>query len=202
MKLFAVSGACRNRVDAFFHLSDATLRRVTGAWLPLLATSACVAAASAAQAAIVPPGVQLAAKQELVRNNGSEVETLDPNAAESVAAANVSRDLFEGLTATDAEGKVVPGVAQTWEQTDPTTWVFHLRRNAKWSNGEPVVANDFVYGCQRLVDPKTASSYANTFGVFLLNGADIVAGKKAPGTLATRTNFRVANASGSALRER
>src|SRR5580658_11285819 len=86
---------------------------------------------SLASAAIVPPGVQLAAKQELVRNNGSEVETLDPNAAESVAAANVSRDLFEGLTALDAEGNLVPGVAQTWEQKDPTTWIFHLRRSAK-----------------------------------------------------------------------
>ena len=186
MKLFAVSGACRNRVDAFFHSGHTALRSATNARLRLLAASACVAAACGAQAAIVPPGVQLAAKQELVRNNGSEVETLDPNAAESVAAANVSRDLFEGLTALDAEGNLVPGVAQTWEQKDPTTWIFHLRRSAKWSNGEPVVANDFVYGCQRLVDPKTASSYANTFGVFLLNGADIVAGKKAPSTLGVR----------------
>jgi oligopeptide transport system substrate-binding protein len=139
-----------------------------------------------AHAAIVPPGVQLAAKQELVRNNASEVETLDPNLAESVPANNVTRDIFEGLTATDADGTVVPGVAEKWEQKDATTWIFHLRKNAKWSNGEPVVAADFVYGCQRLVDPKIASPYAGTFGVFLLNGADIVAGKKSPGTLGIR----------------
>ena len=55
--------------------------------------------AASTQAAIVPPGVQLAAKQELVRNNGTEVETLDPNVAESVPANTVARDLFEGLTA-------------------------------------------------------------------------------------------------------
>ncbi len=61
---------------------------------------------------------------------------------------------------------------------DPTTWIFHLRSNAKWSNGDPVVAADFVFGCQRLVDPKTASPYANTYGMFLLNGSDIVSGKK------------------------
>jgi oligopeptide transport system substrate-binding protein len=149
------------------------LRRATAA----LVLGGCMLA-GASQAASVPPGVQLAAKQELVRNNGSEVETLDPNVAESVPANNVTRDLFEGLTATNAEGQVVPGVAEKWEMKDPTTWIFHLRKNAKWSNGDPVVASDFVYGCQRLVDPKTASPYANTYGVFLLNGADIVAGKK------------------------
>ena len=131
-----------------------------------------------AQAAIVPPGVQLAAKQEFVRNNASEVETLDPNLVETVPANNVSEDLFEGVTTTDADGNVLPGVAEKWEQKDPTTWIFHLRKNAKWSNGEALIANDFVYGCRRLVDPKLASSYATTFGIFLLNGTDIIAGKK------------------------
>lgn len=71
--------------------------------------------AGASQAAVVPPGVQLAAKQELVRNNGTEVETLDPNVAESVPANTVARDLFEGLTATRADGETVPGVAEEWK---------------------------------------------------------------------------------------
>jgi oligopeptide transport system substrate-binding protein len=131
-----------------------------------------------ASAAVIPPGTQLAAKQELVRNNGSEVETLDPNVAESVPANNVTRDLFEGLTAVRSDGETVPGVAEKWEMKDPTTWIFHLRKNAKWSNGEPVTAADFVFSSQRLVDPKTASPYANTYGMFLLNGTEIVAGKK------------------------
>jgi oligopeptide transport system substrate-binding protein len=137
-------------------------------------------------AANLPAGVQLAAKQELIRNNASEVETLDPNLAESVPSNNVTRDLFEGLTATNSDGEVVPGVAEKWEQKDATTWIFHLRKNAKWSNGEPVVANDFVYGCQRLVDPKIASPYATTFGIFLLNGAEIIAGKKPLDSLGVR----------------
>ena len=122
--------------------------------------------------------MQLAAKQELVRNNASEVETLDPNLVETVPANNVSEDLFEGVTTTDADGNVQPGVAEKWEQKDPTTWIFHLRKNAKWSNGEALTANDFVYGAQRLVDPKLASASATTFGKFLLNGTDIIAGKK------------------------
>ncbi len=139
-----------------------------------------------ASAATIPPGTQLAAQQFLVRNIGSEVETLDPNTAESVPAHTVTEDLFEGLTANDSHGATVPGIAETWEQKDPDTWIFHLRPNAKWSNGEPLVAGDFVYGMQRLVDPKTASPYATAYGVFLLNGLDVAAGKKPLSALGVR----------------
>jgi len=191
MMLFARLVAGSARVDAFFRPGDAVDRRLSGKsgkWLPALAASVIVAATvvPVANAANVPAGVQLAAKQELIRNNASEVETLDPNLAESVPSNNVTRDLFEGLTATNADGEVVPGVAEKWEQKDATTWIFHLRKNARWSNGEPVVANDFVYGCQRLVDPKIASPYATTFGIFLLNGAEIIAGKKPLDSLGVR----------------
>ncbi|MBK9441073.1 MAG: peptide ABC transporter substrate-binding protein [Comamonadaceae bacterium] len=130
-------------------------------------------------AATIPAGVQLHAKQEMIRNNGSEPDTLDPARAEGVPANNVIRDLFEGLTAVDGAGNIVPGVAESWKQTDPKTWVFKLRNNAKWSNGDAVTADDFVYGMRRFVDPKTASEYAATFGIFLQNGKEIVAGKMA-----------------------
>ncbi|MDD5333425.1 MAG: peptide ABC transporter substrate-binding protein [Rhodoferax sp.] len=132
------------------------------------------------QAATIPKGVPLHATQTLIRNNGSEPESLDPAIAESVGANNLTRDLFEGLTANDEAGKTVPGVAESWKQTDNTTWVFKLRKNAKWSNGDPVTADDFVFGIRRFVDPKTASTYAATFGHFLLNGAEIVKGSKPP----------------------
>ncbi len=133
--------------------------------------------AAAVGAATVPNGVKLHATQTMVRNNGSEPETLDPALAESVGANNISRDLFEGLTAVDARDRIVPGVAETWSQSNPTTWVFKLRSNAKWSNGEAVTADDFVYGIRRYVDPKTASPYATTYGIFVLNGKEIIAGK-------------------------
>lgn len=156
--------------------------RFRSTW-PTAMALALSSAMPGALAAEIPPGVTLAARQELIRSNGSEIETLDPALVESVIANNVSRDLFEGLTAVDAHGDVIPGVASTWEQTDPTTWVFHLRRDARWSNGAPLVAADFVYGCQRFVDPKTASPYAGTLGIFFVNGSDIIAGKQAPGAL-------------------
>src|SRR5512133_2250368 len=143
------------------------------------ALALCMGLAPPASAAVLPPGVQLHPTQHLVRNNGSEPETLDPALAESVGANNLTRDLFEGLTANDGAGKTVPGVAESWKQTDPLTWVFKLRPNAKWSNGDPVTAQDFVFGIRRFVDPKTASTYAATFGVFLANGQNVALGKAA-----------------------
>src|SRR5512140_1208551 len=137
-------------------------------------------------AAVIPPGVQLHPTQTLVRNNGSEPESLDPAIAESVGANNLARDLFEGLTATDSTGKTVPGVAESWKQTDPLTWVFKLRPSAKWSNGEPVTAQDFVFGIRRFVDPKTASTYAATFGVFLANGQSVALGKAPPAEIGVK----------------
>ncbi|MDP2367922.1 peptide ABC transporter substrate-binding protein [Rhodoferax sp.] len=149
-----------------------------------LAVALCSGAPS--WAAIVPPGTVLHAKQELIRNNGSEPETLDPAVAESVGGNNIARDLFEGLTASDNTGKVVPGVAESWKQIDPTTWVFTLRKNATWSNGEAITAPDFVYGWQRFLNPKTASPYATTFGIFIQNGFDIASGKKPPTELGVK----------------
>ncbi|KND55668.1 Oligopeptide ABC transporter, periplasmic oligopeptide-binding protein OppA [Candidatus Paraburkholderia kirkii] len=167
----------------FFAVSHASIHRTARAAAAALVFGATALSASAA---VVPPGVTLAAKQELVRNNGSEVETLDPALVETVGAANLARDLLESLTATNGDGAVVPGVAEKWEQKDATTWIFHLRKNARWSNGDPVGANDVVYGCQRFLDPKTASSYVSVFGPFILNGADIVAGKKPASALGVR----------------
>ena len=146
--------------------------------LGVLAVGVALACTSVAWAATVPPGVRLHDTQELVRNNGSEPETLDPANASGVPANNVIRDLFEGLTAVDSNGKVVAGVAESWKQTDAQTWVFKLRKNARWSNGDGVTAEDFVYGMRRFVDPATASKYASTYGIFLQNAKEIIDGKK------------------------
>ena len=151
-----------------------------------LALSILMGFAGVTLAATIPAGVQLDAKQEMVRNNGAEPDTLDPARAEGVPANNVIRELFEGLTATDGAGKIVPGVAESWKQTDATTWVFKLRQNAKWSNGDPVTSEDFVYALRRFVDPKTASEYASSFGIFMLHGKDIVAGKLPPSELGVK----------------
>ncbi|EPT8894418.1 oligopeptide ABC transporter substrate-binding protein OppA [Cronobacter dublinensis] len=132
-----------------------------------------------AMAANIPAGVQLAEKQTLVRNNGSEVQSLDPHKIEGVPESNINRDLFEGLLVTDVEGHPSAGVAEKWDNKDFKVWTFHLRKDAKWSNGEPVTAQDFVYSWQRLADPKTASPYESylQYG-HITNIDDIIAGKK------------------------
>ncbi|KUQ62639.1 oligopeptide ABC transporter substrate-binding protein OppA [Enterobacter bugandensis] len=136
-------------------------------------------AGNAAMAADVPAGVQLAEKQTLVRNNGAEVQSLDPHKIEGVPESNVNRDLFEGLLVTDVDGHPAPGVAEKWENKDFKVWTFHLRKDAKWSDGTPVTAEDFVYSWQRLANPNTASPYASylQYG-HIANIDDIIAGKK------------------------
>lgn len=136
-------------------------------------------AGNVATAAVVPAGVQLAEKQTLVRNNGSEVQSLDPHKIEGVPESNISRDLFEGLLISDVDGKPSPGVADKWENKDFKVWTFHLRKDAKWSDRTPVTAQDFVYSWQRLANPNTASPYASylQYG-HIVNIDDIIAGKK------------------------
>nr|HAT2260835.1 oligopeptide ABC transporter substrate-binding protein OppA [Citrobacter freundii] len=136
-------------------------------------------AGNVATAAVVPAGVQLAEKQTLVRNNGSEVQSLDPHKIEGVPESNINRDLFEGLLISDVDGKPSPGVAEKWENKDFKVWTFHLRKDAKWSDGTPVTAEDFVYSWQRLANPNTASPYASylQYG-HIVNIDDIIAGKK------------------------
>lgn len=136
-------------------------------------------AGNVATAAVVPAGVQLAEKQNLVRNNGSEVQSLDPHKIEGVPESNINRDLFEGLLISDVDGKPSPGVAEKWENKDFKVWTFHLRKDAKWSDGTPVTAQDFVYSWQRLANPNTASPYASylQYG-HIVNIDDIIAGKK------------------------
>lgn len=135
--------------------------------------------ANVAMAADVPAGVQLADKQTLVRNNGAEVQSLDPHKIEGVPESNVNRDLFEGLVIGDLNGHPVPGVAESWDNKDFKVWTFHIRKDAKWSDGSPVTAQYFVYSWQRLADPKTASPYASylQYG-HVANVDEIIAGKK------------------------
>ena len=117
-------------------------------------------AVSPAFAANVPSGAQLASTQEIVRHIKDEPASLDPMKAVGLPEIQVMRDLFEGLTNQDAHGKIVPGVALSWSSNDNKTWIFTLRKDARWSNGEPVTAQDFVYSWQRLVEPKNSSPFA------------------------------------------
>lgn len=130
-------------------------------------------------AASVPAGVELAAKQELVRNNGSEPASLDPHKVESDIEFNIIRDMFDGLLTVKKDGSIEPLLAEKWENKNNTVWTFHLRPGITWSDGTAITAKDVVWSWQRLVDPKTASPYASYPGnMHILNAADISQGKK------------------------
>ncbi len=90
-----------------------------------------------AQSANVPAGTELAAKQEFNRNNGTNPASFDPQKIEGVPEGNVARQVFEGLVTSDVKGNLKPGVAESWEHSDDfKTWTFHLRKDAKLSNGD------------------------------------------------------------------
>ena len=125
------------------------------------------------------------AAQELVRGNGAEPATLDPTLGEGSSGTNVMRDLFEGLMTIDSQGKVILGQAESYTiSDDKKTYIFKIRKDAKWSNGDPVTANDFEYAFKRGINPKTAARYSWYFKILgIKNGADILSGKKDVSTL-------------------
>src|SRR5271170_5811432 len=119
------------------------------------------------------------------RGAAGEPATLDPQLTGTVVEADVIYDLFEGLLTYDAGGAPVPGVATNWSASpDGLTWTFKLR-DAKWSNGDPIVAADFVYSFRRLLDPATGAQYANLFYV-LANGESLNKGVMKPDALGVK----------------
>jgi len=123
------------------------------------------------------------AANELSRGNGAEPDSLDPQLARMDSALTILRDAYEGLTAVGRDGGVEPGVAEAWEVSgDGLTWRFQLRGDARWSNGDPVEAADFVAAWRRLVDPATASQYAQMLEP-VENARAIVTGRAPPSSL-------------------
>jgi oligopeptide transport system substrate-binding protein len=108
----------------------------------------------------------------LLLGNGAEPKALDPHIVSSVGDSNILRALFEGLVINHVSDDSIhePGVAERWEpNADFSEWRFFLRKDAKWSNGDPVTAHDFVYSYHRALHPLTASPYASML-FFLKNG--------------------------------
>ncbi len=110
---------------------------------------------------------------------GSQPETLDPQLNSASDGSNYIKHLFEGLMKFDWNGKgVVLGTAESYDVSDDNmVYTFHIRPDAKWSDGQDLTAEDFVYSCKRLVDPAVAAPYAADMGKYLKNGLSIVKGE-------------------------
>jgi len=102
---------------------------------------------------------------------GGDPETLDPAKARGVNEGKIIDNLFEGLLEHPLGGAApVPGVASRWTVSkDGLTYTFHLRRDARWSNGDPVTAEDFRFSWLRVLDRRTAAPYADM--LFVIDGA-------------------------------
>ncbi|HUL83253.1 MAG TPA: peptide ABC transporter substrate-binding protein [Gammaproteobacteria bacterium] len=166
-------------------------------WLAVAALGALAAAAlagcggggGAAQAREPVGGAtgnELAQSQVLHLGNGAEIQTLDPQRGQDIPSSNVARDVFEGLVDEAPNGDPVPGAAESWTMSDDgKTYRFKLRRDGRWSNGDPVTASDFVYGLRRGVDPATASAYSFILSP-IVNADEITAGHLKPSELGVR----------------
>ncbi len=131
-------------------------------------------------------GTELAERQVLHVGNGAELQSLDPHRSEDVSSSNVHRDIYEGLINEAPNGDLVPGVAASWTVSDDgKTYVFAMRPEARWSNGDPVTAEDFVFSLRRGVDPATVSVYSYILTP-IRNADEITAGRLAPSELGVR----------------
>jgi oligopeptide transport system substrate-binding protein len=141
-----------------------------------------------AQAMHPVTGEKLAENQTYTYRDLDSVPTIDPQLIEDNSGHDVARQLFEGLMNQDEKGALVPGVAESYTASaDNKTYTFKLRNNAKWSNGDPVVAGDFVYAWQRAVDPATASNYSWYLELATIkNASEIIAGTVKPDQLGVK----------------
>ncbi|MEX1380663.1 peptide ABC transporter substrate-binding protein [Lactobacillus delbrueckii subsp. bulgaricus] len=155
----------------------------------LLASSTVILASAATLAACGSNSSQSSAKkQTLTWMNTAEIATLDASKATDQASVEQINNVEEGLYLLGKNAKVQNALAtSTKNSADSKTWTFTLRKNAKWSNGDPVTAQDFVYSWRRTIDPKTASEYAYLFSG-IKNADAIVAGKKKPATLGIKAD--------------
>jgi oligopeptide transport system substrate-binding protein len=147
---------------------------------PLLAALICAAAVTIAgcQGKTVQRTACPASQVCLEYGNETEPLTLDPQTSNLITESRIVGDLMMGLVTEAPDAAPRPGMATSWETSpDGLTWTFHLR-DARWSDGVPVTADDFVYAYRRILDPKTASIYA--YLVTLLKNGKAVNASQAP----------------------
>lgn len=121
-----------------------------------------------------------AASAEVVLNRGNDTDpaTLDHHRTSTVSEGRIMADLYDGLVRQSAKGEAVAATAKSWDiSEDGLVYTFHLRDDAKWSNGDPVTAGDFLFTFRRIMDPKTAAGYASMLFP-IKNAEDVVGGKK------------------------
>src|SRR4051812_15646931 len=136
--------------------------------------------AAAVLLAVFVGGMVPAAAEKVLRiANMGEPESLDPHKTSTTGESRILRQLFEGLVVHDPKANVAPGVAESWTiSEDGLTYIFKLRANAKWSNGDQVKASDFVYAFRRIQDPNLRAQYSEVLYP-IKNAEEVNTGKTA-----------------------
>ncbi|HFK1528179.1 TPA: ABC transporter substrate-binding protein [Bacillus cereus] len=117
--------------------------------------------------------IKYAAKQVLNRTENQEIPTMDVSKSTDTLGSQILGNTMEGLYRLDKDNKPITAVAESSTKSeDGKKYTFKLRKDAKWSNGDPVTAKDFVYGWQRLLDKNTAAEYA--FIAFYIKNAEAI----------------------------
>ena len=154
------------------------------------AVAVCALSSGLTHAQAVHPltGEALSDNQTYTYRDLDNVPSLDPQLIQDSSGHDIARNLFEGLENQDEKGDLVPGVAESYTiSPDNKTYTFNLRKDARWSNGDPLVAGDFVYAWQRAADPATASEYAWYLELAtIVNASAIVAGEMTPDQLGVK----------------
>lgn len=103
-------------------------------------------------------------KQDVIYVIHNEADKLDPSVTSETFAAPILINAFEGLIRIDNLGNIQPGIAESWNMSeDGITYTFNIRKDAKWSNGDPLTANDFIYSWKRVLTPEVAAYYPELF---------------------------------------
>ena len=157
-------------------------------WVKLVGSSMAMAGVVVGTSACSNSSTSQSYSKSLSWMTTSEIQTLDQNKMVDTTSSEQADNVFEGLNRLDNQGKIKPGVAtKSTASKDGKTWTFTLRKNAKWSNGDPVVAEDFVYSLQRMLDPRTHSQQQNIYQA-VKNADAVVARKVSPQKLGVEAN--------------
>ena len=117
--------------------------------------------------------IKYAAKQVLNRTENQEIPTMDTSKSTDTLGAQILGNTMEYLYRLDKDNKPIPAAAESSTKSeDGKKYTFKLRKDAKWSNGDPVTAKDFVFGWQRLLDKNTAAEYA--FIAYYIKNAEAI----------------------------
>jgi oligopeptide transport system substrate-binding protein len=112
-----------------------------------------------------------------IENIGSDIPTLNPHNCSDISSNRVMLDIYEGLVDYDQDLNIVSTGCKSYEiQNENKTFIFHLRENAKWSNGDAITADDYVYSYRRAVDPNTLAQVYIEQMYDIVNAKEIING--------------------------